>query len=224
MKAIGYVRVSTSAQAEEGHSLAEQRQRIEGACAFKGIDEIEIVEDPGASGATLRRPGIQRVIEMSGSDDVDYVIVASLDRLTRSIADLQTLIDAFRESGVEMLSASESLDTSTAAGRMVVNIMAVFAQWEREAIGERVRNVQQALREQGRAIGPPPYGYSTDADGYLMPDPDEQNALTLMRFLKNIDSPMSKIAAELTSRGFTTRRGGAFTTQGVFHILKRHGA
>ena len=224
MKAIGYVRVSTSTQAEEGHSLAEQRQRIEGACAFKGIDEVTIVEDPGASGATLKRPGIQKAIEMSESEDVDYLIVASLDRMTRSIADLQTLIDIFRINGVEMLSASESLDTSTAAGRMVINIMAVFAQWEREAIGERVRNVQHALREQGRAIGPPPYGYRTNADGYLMPDPNEQNALTLIRSLKNMDSPMSKIAAELTNRGFTTRKGGAFTPQGVFHILKRHGA
>lgn len=223
MRAIAYTRVSTTAQAETGHSLDEQRERMQNMAAFRGIEEIIYIEDSGVSAATLNRPGIHRIFEVVAGGQIDYVMVTDLDRLTRSVGDLQTLINFFRENGTEFISASESLDTSTTGGRMLVNMLAVFAQWEREMASERVRNVQASLRNEGKAIGNPPYGQAIGKDGYLVPNPDEQRTLKIMRCLRRRGLSATKIASTLTERGHTTRRGTPFTQQGVSHILNRHG-
>ncbi len=221
LRAIGYIRVSTAGQAAEGHSLAEQQKRLEAVTVFKGIDSLTLIEDSGMSAATLNRPGIRDLLESVRNRDTDYVLVTALDRLTRSIRDLQTILDLFQESDVELISAGESLDTSTAAGRMVVNIMGVFAQWERETTLERTKNIQKELKAEGKAIGPPPYGYSTDEGGYLTLNRTEQNALDLMRSLKSAKIPLIRIAESLTQRGYLNRHGRPFSVQGIFYLLKR---
>lgn len=95
--------------------------------------------DADASAKDLNRPGLVRVLALVEKRDVDAVIVAKLDRLTRSVRDLGELLERFERRGVSLVSVAESLDTGTAAGRLVLNVMASVSQWEREVIGERTR-------------------------------------------------------------------------------------
>src|ERR1700682_5552925 len=124
MRAIGYVRVSTDKQSEKGISLGAQTEKIRAMAVVYGAELIEAVQDGGESAKSLNRPGIQRVLEMVQRREVQAVIIAKLDRLTRSVKDLCELLELFERRGVALISVAESLDTSSAAGRLVMNIMA----------------------------------------------------------------------------------------------------
>ena len=93
------------------------------------------------------------------------MIVLKLDRLTRSVRDLADLLELFQRRKVALMSVSESLNTATAAGRMVVNMLGTVAQWEREAIGERTSAALSAKRLRGERAGAVPYGFALAADG-----------------------------------------------------------
>ena len=126
-RAVGYVRVSTEEQAREGLSLAAQESRIKAYCEAKGWELVRVYRDEGYSGKDLRRPGIQALIRDLKADGIDVVVVLKLDRLTRSVRDLGALIeDLF--GGVALASVEESLDSSTANGRMVINLLGTVAE------------------------------------------------------------------------------------------------
>jgi len=152
MRAIGYCRVSTDKQSEKGVSLEAQTEKIRAMAVVHGFELIEVVKD-GESGKSLHRSGMQRVLEMVQRREVQAVIIAKLDRLTRSVKDLCELLELFEHRQVALISVAESLDTSSAAGRLVINIMAAVSQWEREAIGERTRDALQHKRGQGERVG-----------------------------------------------------------------------
>jgi DNA invertase Pin-like site-specific DNA recombinase len=146
-KVVGYVRVSTQEQATSGHSLGSQRAKIVAYAALYDLELVEIVVDEGQSGKSLKRPGIERALAMMASGEVSAILVAKIDRLTRSLSDWQHLIrNYFSESaGGQLLSVSDSIDTRTATGRMVLNMLLTVAQWEREAIGERAACVASTI-------------------------------------------------------------------------------
>src|ERR1043166_5229156 len=137
MLAIGYARVSTDRQAEKGVSLDAQKSRIEAMAVVQERTLAEVIVDGGESAKNLNRPGLQRLLSLVQAGKVQAVIVAKLDRLTRSVKDLCSLLELFEKKGVALISVAESLDTSTAAGRLVITIMGAVSQWEREAIGDR---------------------------------------------------------------------------------------
>ena len=121
-QAIGYVRVSTEQQADSGLSIAAQRVKLEALAVLNDYQLIDVVVDAGASAKSLDRPGWQRVMGAVHGRQVGAVLIAKLDRCTRSVADLASLIDTFSRRGVALISAAESLDTSSAGGRLVVNV------------------------------------------------------------------------------------------------------
>jgi site-specific DNA recombinase len=152
---------------------------------------------------------------------VDTVIIAKLDRLTRSVKDLAELLERFTRRGVSLVSVADSLDTRTAAGRLVLNIMVSVSQWEREAIGERTRDAMHHKRANGERVGTVPFGYRTAADGlHLEADPAEQGILSRIRELKAAGHTTRQIADELNRQGFTTRRGTAWRFQYVAEALR----
>ena len=152
---------------------------------------------------------------------VDTVIVAKLDRLTRSVKDLAELLERFTRRGVSLVSVAESLDTGTAAGRLVLNIMTAVSQWEREAIGERTRDAMHHKRVNGERVGTVPFGYRAAADGlHLEADSVEQAVLSRMREFKAAGRTTWQIAEELNRQGFTTRRGTAWRFQYVAEALR----
>jgi Resolvase, N terminal domain len=143
---------------------------------------------PALSAKSLQRPGIERLLALVDGKKVQAVIVAKLDRLTRSVKDLCELLERFERRGVALISAAESLDTSSAAGRLVLNIMTAVSQWEREAIGERTRDAMNHKRSQGERVGNVAYGFRLAEDGqHLESDPDERAALAAHRIVWIVD-------------------------------------
>src|SRR3954462_15830085 len=121
-RAVGYLRVSTEGQAERGISLDAQAEKIRAMATVQSAHLIDLIVDGGESGKSLQRPGIERLLEMVDRREVQVVIVAKLDRLTRSVRDLGDLLERFQRRGVSLVSVGESLDTGSAAGRLVLNV------------------------------------------------------------------------------------------------------
>src|SRR3979490_1373049 len=198
MRAIGYVRVSTDKQADHGVSLEAQEAKIRAMATVQGAEIIELIIDGGESAKNLNRPGMERLLTLVDERKVDAVIIAKLDRLTRSVKDLAELLERFQRRGVSLVSVAESLDTGSAAGRLVINIMTAVSQWEREAIGERTRDAMRHQKSKGWRVGNTPYGFRLGASGrQLEPDPHEQTVLSTIQALRAKRCTLRGIAAEL---------------------------
>jgi DNA invertase Pin-like site-specific DNA recombinase len=199
MRAIGYIRVSTQEQATEGLSLQNQRERIEAYAFAKGWEMIEVIEDAGVSAATLDRPGIQRAIKMAQAGAFDVLVVYKLDRLTRSIKDLGYLIqDVFEDSRVKFSSVSDNFDTTTANGKLILNILGSVAQWERDIIAERTRDVLRGKKDRGEKLGNVPYGFRV-IQGSLQEAPAEILTIQRMKRLRRNGLSFQQIADRLNT-------------------------
>jgi site-specific DNA recombinase len=220
MQAIGYVRVSTDRQAEQGVSLEAQEAKIRAMATVQGADLCDVIVDGGESAKSLNRPGVQRLLGLIDAGKVESVIVAKLDRLTRSVKDLCGLLELFEKRKVALISVAESLDTGSAAGRLVITIMAAVSQWEREAIGERTRDALSHKRGQGERVGNIAFGSRLSGDGqHLEPDPTEQAALAEIRRLRGQGATLRGIAAALNQSKVRTRRGTPWRLESVARVL-----
>jgi DNA invertase Pin-like site-specific DNA recombinase len=226
-KAIASVRVSTEEQSEHGVSLAAQEARIRAYCDLYDIELIDVVIDPGESGKTLDRPGLQSALARLRAGEADGLIVAKLDRLSRSVGDWDLLIrDYFGEkAGFQLWSVSEAIDTRTAAGRLVLNVLMSVAQWERETIGERTKSALQYKKARGQRVGTIGYGFRLGPDGvHLVPDEAEQETLSLIRELRANGKTLQAVADELNSRGIKRRSGGLWDHAIISRLLARPAA
>jgi site-specific DNA recombinase len=207
MRIVGYLRVSTGEQAASGLGLEAQRARIEAYATLYGHTVVDWQTDAGASAKSLDRPGLSAALALLDSGAADGVCVAKLDRLTRSVRDLGELLDGPFHSAA-LVSVAEQIDTATAAGRMVLNILASVAQWEREAIGERTSAALQAKRARGERVGHLRYGYRLAVDGKTEePCPAEQAIIAEARALRAAGLSLRAIAAELERAGHVGRSG-----------------
>src|SRR6202047_539081 len=220
MKTIGYVRVSTDKQADRGVSLEAQAEKIRAMAVVHNAELLEIIVDGGESAKSLNRPGMARLLALVDAGEVQTVIIAKLDRLTRSVKDLCTLLERFTRRGVALVSVAESLDTGSAAGRLVLKIMTAVSQWEREAIGERTRDAMRHKRSQGERVGNIAFGFRLAGDGqHVEPDPEEQAALAEIRRLRREGATLRGIAAALNHRALRTRRGTPWRLESVARVL-----
>jgi len=223
MRAIGYVRVSTKDQAENGVSLNEQSVKINAMCLARGDELLEIIED-GESGKDLNRPGFQRLkaIVEKQPKAVDCVIVCKLDRLTRSLGDLADLLVLFEKCDVALVSLAESLDTKSAAGRLVINVMGAVSQWEREVISERTKAALAYKKSQGQRVGNIQYGWCLSPDGKsLLPKPYEASIVCLIKRMRS-EGHMSyrDIAKMLNKNGYKNRNGNSWRHEAVEDVFK----
>jgi len=182
----------------------------------------EMIVDAGESAKSLDRPGLQRALAMLKKGEADALLVVKLDRLTRSVADLGELVERYFAPGkAALLSVSEQIDTRSAAGRLVLNVLASVSQWEREAIGERTSAAMQHKKSLGEFTGgAAPYGYRLAGDGeHLAELPEEQATIAAARELRNQGLSLRAIAAELTRRGFFNRAGRPFGAQSVAGLV-----
>lgn len=222
MKTVGYVRVSTDRQADQGVSLEAQAEKIRAMAVVQSAELLEVIIDGGESAKSLKRPGMAKLLAMVDAGKVQAVIVAKLDRLTRSVKDLCELLERFERRGVALVSVAESLDTGSAAGRLVLNIMAAVSQWEREAIGERTRDALGHKRVKGERVGNIAYGSRLAADGiHLENHPGERAVLTEIRRLRTSGRTLRGIAAELNRREFRTRRGTPWRLESIARVLQQ---
>jgi len=208
MRAIAYTRVSTDKQAEQGVSLDAQREKALAYANLYGFDVVEVIEDDGQSAKSLDRPGLQRALAMIEAGDADAVIVAKLDRLTRSVVDLGRLIDRhFGKGGAALVSVSEQVDTSTATGRMILNVLTSVSQWEREAIGERTADAMRHKRARLEYTGGKVrYGYRVADDGvHLVEDEAEQAVIRAVLTYRDAGLSYRNISQRLADRGFLSQ-------------------
>ena len=223
---IGYVRVSTEDQAENGISLAEQRTRIKAYCAAHGLELARIASDNGRSGkATANRPGLLRALEELDDAEAEGLVVCKLDRLSRTTTDILGLVERANRDGWQLHSIHEHLDTTTAAGRFVVGILSLLAQMEREQTAERTRSALAELRRQGKRIsGRPPFGYRFEGDD-VIPEPEEQRILARILELRAAGLGARRIAKALNDTGTRNPRTLRWWTHGtVGDILRTAGA
>ena len=153
---IGYVRVSTTEQAGSGLGLAAQRATIEAEAAGKGWTVATIYEDAGASGKSLTgRPALAEALDQLDRGEAGALIVAKLDRLSRSVHDAAGLLDRAGRNGWGLIAADLGVDTTTPSGEAMANVMATFAQLERRLIGERTKAALAAKKAPGAKLGRP---------------------------------------------------------------------
>jgi DNA invertase Pin-like site-specific DNA recombinase len=221
MCAIEYIRVSTDKQADTGLSLQARREKLRAMAVVHGTDLADIIVDAGESAKNLDRPAMERILDLVRGGEVDTVIVAKLDHLTRSVRDLADLLELFQQKGVSLVSVAESLDTGSAAGRLVLNIMVSVSQWEREAIGERTRDALQLKRSRREFLDNCPYGFRLSADGRtLEPDPAEQRVRRTITRLREQGRSLRQIAAYLNKERRFTRSGSPWMHCYVARVLK----
>jgi DNA invertase Pin-like site-specific DNA recombinase len=155
-RAVGYTRVSTAEQADSRAGLDAQERAIEKECQHRGWNLVAIHTDAGASGSSMnKRPALERALASLDAGEADTLVVAKLDRLSRSTLDFATLMERARAKGWGFAILDLGVDTTTASGEMMAGVVATFAQYERRLIGERTKAGLAAKRAQGVRLGRP---------------------------------------------------------------------
>ncbi len=155
MQVLGYVRVSTSEQSLSGAGLSAQRQAIVSECERRGWTLAEMIEDGGFSGRSLKRPGIQRALDLLDGGEAQALVASKLDRLSRSMLDFTQLMDRANRKGWALVAMDCAVDTTTPAGEAMANVLATFAQFERRLISQRTKEAMAAKKEAGMVFGRP---------------------------------------------------------------------
>lgn len=152
MRLAGYIRVSTTDQALDGYGLAAQEAAIRSACETRGWALAGLFSDEGKSGKTLEREALSRALSTISSGDAHGLVVAKLDRLSRSVADVARLLEWFAAADAALIAIDVGVDTSTPGGRLIAGIFATIAEWERHTIGDRTKAGLAAARAAGHPI------------------------------------------------------------------------
>jgi site-specific DNA recombinase len=229
LKVICYARVSTEEQAEEGVSLQAQTARMKAYAELYALEIVDVIEDAGVSAKTLDRPGLKAALARLKRGEVAGLLIAKIDRLSRTVADWNYLIGEYfdEKAGKQLFSVGDQIDTRTAAGRLVLNVLMSVSQWEREVISERTKEAFKYMKSKGHKLGGSvPYGFQLGAPTpaakkTLVPCELEQQNLALMRQLRADGLTLAAIGDELTARGITRRQGKRWDVQYLHRLIKR---
>jgi len=220
MKAVGYIRVSTDEQASSGVSLDAQKAKLEAYASLYDIELVDIEVDAGASAKTLNRPGLQSALARCEFGEAQALIVVKLDRLTRRVADLDTLIERYFGNRFALMSVTEQVDTRTAAGRLVLNVLTSVAQWERETTSERTKTALAHKKSQGQHCGSAGFGYKM-VEKNLAKVQSQFETIAVIQDLRSTGHTLQAIAAHLNTNGYQTQRGGKWYPTTVANVLQR---
>jgi site-specific DNA recombinase len=223
LEVVGYIRVSTAEQVKDGESLESQEARIRAWTVGAGAQVIELLRDEGKSGASLKkRPGALWAIELACERKAALVIY-SLSRLSRSLKDLLAIGERLQAAGADLVSLTEKIDTTSAAGKMLFRVLAVLAEFERDLISERTRETMSNMRSRNLRIGEVPFGWNTGEDGRLTENVMEQAVIVQMTAWRYQGFSYDKIASLLTKQGVQTKKGNRkrWCLQSVRSVLER---
>lgn len=220
-----YTRKSTEEGLDqEFNSLDAQRDACEAFIASQRAEGWVLFpnhyDDGGVSGGTLERPALKRLLADIEEGQIDVVVVYKIDRLSRSLMDFAKLVETFERNGVTFVSVTQSFNTTTSMGRLTLNILLSFAQFEREVIGERIRDKFAASRKRGLWMGGAvPLGYRV-LDRKLLVEPRE--ALIVKRIFERFVQVGSNvdIVRELQADGITNRRGTPLDKAFIARVLR----
>jgi site-specific DNA recombinase len=230
-----YTRKSTEHNLDlEFNSLDAQREACEAYIKSQAHEGWRLVraryDDGGLSGASLDRPALQELLGDVGGGKVDVIAVYKVDRLTRSLADFAKLVELFDQHSVSFVSITQSFNTTSSMGRLTLNVLLSFAQFEREVIGERVRDKIAASKRKGLWVGGPiPLGYATVNKKLVVVPEDADTVRTMFRLYLKCES-IGGLAEELARQKIVskvrtiangrTQGGGQYSVGALAHFLK----
>lgn len=207
VKAVFYLRVSTIGQVTDGVGLDTQLAKLNAWAALHDAEVLASFSDEGISGTREDRPGLESAIALACQERA-ALVVYSLSRLSRSTSHTIKLADRLAKSQADLISLSEALDTSSAAGRMIFRMLATLAEFERDLCAERTTAALAHKKAKGERVGSIPFGYDLAEDGVsLVPNAAQQEALSLIAELRSAGLSMRQIASELNSRNVPTAKG-----------------
>ena len=229
MNAIGYVRCSTQEQADSGLGLDAQTGRIRAYCTLKDLELVEIVSDAGVSGGKplASREGGQRLLAALRTRKAQAVVMLKLDRMFRNAGDCLATVEKWDRAGVALHVVDlggNAIDTTSAAGRFMLVVLAGAAEMERNLTRERTRAAMAIKRSNGQRVGAVPYGFELAGDGIaLTENPAEQAVIHEIRAMQSSRMNAQQIADTLTARQVPTKTGRStrWTHQAVRRILAR---
>ena len=220
MKAFAYIRVSTEEQATDGVSLEAQKAKVAAWADLNGYELAEVFVDAGISGTKTDRLGLTQALAAVGKDDA--LVVYSLSRLSRSTKHTIEISERLAKVGADLVSISEKIDTTSAAGRMVFRMMAVLAEFERDQLAERTATAMQHKKAKGERVGAIPYGKTLADDGVALVEvPVEQEVIAEARKLHAAGISLRKIALILAEKGFRSRNGKVFAATQIQRMVQR---
>ena len=216
--AVGYVRVSTEGQKNEGVSLDMQVAKIRAYCAMNDLILIGIYGDPGISGKDINgRPGLQAVLELAERGHIGHVVAYKLNRIARNTIDALEISSSLDKRGIALHSICEKLDTKSAIGRFFFAVLSALAEMERAIISENTRAALQHKKAKGERYGrTAPYGYTFRRNPYggvfkMVPEPKEQEIIQLVvRMREGTEMSWREIARTLWVNGYRNRHGKPF--------------
>lgn len=224
VRVVGYIRVSTQEQAEEGYSLEAQQDLIRKYCEKEGKQLVTIYADKGISGkSTKDRIALEELLEESAQGAFDEVIVWKTSRLARNTLDLLQITKKLEENKVEVKSLSESYDLGTSQGKLMMGVLGIIAEFERNVIVDNLKIGMNARARQGLKNGGKLLGYRSEGrgrDSKLVVVPEEAQLVRLIYKMYAEGKGYKAITTYINKLGYKTVRGNPFSTTGVKEILK----
>lgn len=221
-QAIGYIRVSTQGQADEGVSLETQAAKIRAWCIANDYELLAMFEDAGVSGSSMNnRDGLHSAMKAAGKGMA--LVCYSISRLARSTADMLHIAGQLEQRGVDLVSLTERIDTTSAAGRMVFRMLAVLAEFERDLVSERTRAALAHKKARGEKYAPVPFGFE-EIEGRLVEVRKEAKVVSHIIHMRDSGASFKAIADYLNQSGITGKRGGKWHASTVHYLVKRQAA
>lgn len=208
-RVVGYLRVSTQEQGDSGAGLEAQRAAIEAKAAERGWELLEIFQDVASGKSMQKRPELKRCMAQLQAGKADGLIVAKLDRLSRSVPDFGSILEVARRQNWAMVALDFELDTSTPAGELVANVLMSVAQWERRVIGQRTKEGLAIRRAQGVRLG---------KARQITPETERY----IVRRRRDGKASFATIAEDLNKRGVASPGGKPWAWTTVQRVVRRH--
>ena len=221
-KRVGiYVRVSTEMQSTEGYSIDGQINQIKEYCDFHHFEVKDIYADRGISGKSMNRPELQRMLKDAKEGNIDCVMVYKTNRLARNTSDLLKIVEDLHKQNVEFFSLSERMEVNTSSGKLMLQILASFSEFERNNIVENVFMGQTRRAQEGYYQGNLPLGYDKipDSKHELMINQHEANIVKYIFECYAKGHGYRKIANALNHKGYVTKKGKPFSISSITYIL-----
>ncbi|MDW4285498.1 recombinase family protein [Staphylococcus saprophyticus] len=216
----GYIRVSTEKQVM-GYSIEGQITQIEQYCQFNSYELVDIYADRGISGKSMNRPELQRMLNDAKNGKLDCVMVYKTNRLARNTSDLLTIVEELHRQNVEFFSLSERMEVKNSTGKLMLQILASFSEFERNTILENIYTGQHQRALEGYYQGNLPLGYNNIPDNKkeLMINQHEANIVKYIFESYAKGHGYRKIANALNHKGYVTKKGNPFSISAVTYIL-----
>ena len=215
MKAIGYASINTLNPHPDRLNLEDQERMIREYAAQQGMELIDVYSEVKSTNNDLRHPKLAQMLGLAAEGEIDTVIIARLDRLTRNIRYLNAIVgEICGQYGVDLISIEEGLNTSADSGRMAINMIDIFTKWDTKRISDRTREIIARKRERGERVGHAPFGY-TYSNKKLIAVDSELKTVALIREQRDSGYSYHKIAKYLNERKIPSKRGGIWYAETV---------